>query len=78
MSDPTENYRRDMVAEINTKPTPAPEFEGETWTTDQLSETYEVLGFMAPFCVVKRRIDGVKGSLMFQHNPRVYYGFVAD
>ena len=78
MKDPTEQIRRDMVAEINTNPIPAPEFEGETWTTEQLGDAFEALGFMAPFCVVKRRIDGVKGSLMFQHNPRVYYGFVAD
>jgi hypothetical protein len=25
--------------------------------------------------VVRRRSDGVKGSLYFQHNPRFYYGF---
>ena len=27
---------------------------------------------------VTRQSDGVKGSLSFQHNPRFYFGFVAD
>ena len=27
---------------------------------------------------VRRRADGVKGSLEFQHNPRFYFNFVAD
>lgn len=51
---------------------------GQTWDTDQLRADYEVLGFMAPFVVVKRRADGVKGTLMFTHHPRFYYGFSAD
>jgi hypothetical protein len=33
---------------------------------------------MAPFVVVRRKADGVKGSLMFQHMPRFYYGFAKD
>lgn len=51
---------------------------GQTWDTDQLRADYEVLGFMAPFVVVKRRSDGVKGTLMFVHQPRLYYCFDAD
>jgi hypothetical protein len=34
-----------------------------------------VIGFLAPFVVVRRKIDGVKGSLEFQHHPRFYFGF---
>jgi hypothetical protein len=34
-----------------------------------LSEYFEVIGFMAPLDVVRRRSDGVKGGLMFQHHP---------
>ena len=30
---------------------------------------------MAPLVVVRRKSDGVKGSLMFQHSPRFYFGF---
>jgi len=28
--------------------------------------------------MVRRRSDGVKGSLEFQHGPRLYWGFVED
>ena len=50
----------------------------QTWDTDQLRLDYEVLGFAAPFVVVRRRADGVKGSLEFTHNPRVYFGWKED
>lgn len=30
---------------------------------------------MAPLVVVRRKADGVKGSLEFQHNPRFYFNF---
>ncbi len=46
---------------------------GECWTTDELEEDFEVLGFMAPFCVVRKRKTKEKGSLLFVHAPRVYY-----
>jgi hypothetical protein len=48
------------------------------WTTDQLREEFEVIGFMAPFCIVRRKSDGVKGSMEFTHDPRFYFNFVAD
>ena len=78
MSDPTENIRRQMLAEINTVPGSREYLQakhGQVWNTHQLSDDFEVLGFMAPIVVVRRRSDGVKGSLMFQHSPRFYFGF---
>jgi hypothetical protein len=30
---------------------------------------------MAPFAVVVRKVDGVKGSVQFVHDPRFYFGF---
>jgi hypothetical protein len=47
------------------------------WDTGKLQEDFEVLGFEAPFVVVRRRADGVKGSLMFTHQPRFYFGWEA-
>jgi len=44
-------------------------------TTAEMQERYEVLGFGHGLCVVKRRSDGVKGSLMFDHSPRFYHSF---
>jgi hypothetical protein len=51
---------------------------GIVWDTDELAQEFEVLGFMAPFVVVKRRADGVKGSLEFQARPRYYFNFKED
>ena len=51
---------------------------GQVWDTQQLSRDFEVLGFMAPYVVVRRKSDGRKGSLEFQHSPRFYFNFVMD
>jgi hypothetical protein len=78
MTDPTETTRRQMLAAINAQPGSREYLEhkhGQVWDTQQLSDDFEVLGFMAPIVVVRRRSDGVKGSLMFQASPRFYFGF---
>ena len=51
---------------------------GQAWDTEQLSQEFEVLGFMAPYVVVRRKQDGRKGSLEFQHLPRLYFNFILD
>ena len=48
---------------------------GNVWDTGELTQDFEVLGFSAPFCVVRRRADKVKGSVEFQHCPRFYFNF---
>lgn len=48
---------------------------GQVWTTQELTEEFQVIGFAAPLCVVRRKADGVKGSLEFQHSPRLYFNF---
>jgi hypothetical protein len=78
MNDPTESIRRQMVAEINAEPGSRAALEakhGQVWDTTELQRDFEALGFLAPFIVVRRRSDGVKGSLLFQHSPRLYYNF---
>ena len=80
-TDPTEPIRRQRLAEINAQPGSREALEaqyGQVWDTAQLSKDFEVIGFMAPLVVVRRRADGVKGSLEFQHSPRYYFHFVAD
>lgn len=54
---------------------PEPPAEGQRWTTDEMQRDFEPLGFRAPFIVVRRRSDGVKGTLEFTHSPRVYFDF---
>jgi hypothetical protein len=78
MADPTEPIRRERLAEINAEPGTREGLEaqyGKVWTTDELSEEFEVIGFMAPLVVVRRKADGVKGSLEFQNAPRYYFNF---
>jgi hypothetical protein len=73
MSDPTEAIRRERLAEINAESGSREGLEaecGRVWDTQQLAHDFEVIGFMAPLVVVRRRSDGVKGSLEFQHRPR--------
>jgi hypothetical protein len=48
---------------------------GQVWNTHELQEDFDVLSFLAPFVLVVRKSDGVKGTLMFMHRPRFYYGF---
>ena len=76
MNDPTESIRRERVAEINLEPGSREVLEaayGQVWTTDEMSEEFQALGFMAPLIVVSRRSDGMRGSLEFQHSPRFYF-----
>lgn len=81
MHDDTEAARRKRLAEINTQPKERAELEalyGQVWTTAELARDFVIIGFMAPFIVVKRKADGVRGSLEFQAVPRYYFNFVAD
>jgi hypothetical protein len=76
-ADPTAQARREMI----TSGQPAADLTadmGQRWTTAELQADFEVLGFAAPFVVVRRRSDGRKGSLEFTHSPRTYFGFVPD
>ena len=78
MPDTTEQARRRLLAEINVEPGSREALEaehGQVWDTRGLSGDFDVLGFMAPFVVVRRKSDGQKGSLEFQHDPRFYFNF---
>lgn len=79
MADPTETIRRQRLAEINAAPGSREALEaahGQVWDSDQMREEFEAIGFLAPFIVVRRHSDGVKGSLEFQHSPRFYFNFI--
>ena len=81
MNDPTEAIRRERLAEINAVPGSREALQanhGQVWDTRQLAQDFEVIGFLAPLVVVRRKADGVKGSLEFQHSPRLFWGFVED
>jgi len=81
MHDETETIRRQEITAINAEPGSREALEakhGQVWDTQQLQEDFDVTGFLAPYVVVRRKSDGVVGSLKFQHDPRLYFGFQAD
>ena len=82
MIDETEQYRRTRQAELNTEAGSRERLEavhGQVWSTQELRDSqWEVIGFAAPFVVVKDKTTGKKGSLEFQHSPRFYFNFQAD
>ena len=81
MIDPLEAIRRVRLIEINAHPGTRQQLEaihGQVWNTDELARDFEVVGFLAPFVVVRHRSNGMKGSLEFQHSPRFYFSFAPD
>jgi hypothetical protein len=81
MNDATEAIRRERLAEINSESGSREALAvqyGQVWDTQELGQDFEVIGFLAPLVVVRRRSDGMKGSLEFQHFPRLFFNFVLD
>jgi hypothetical protein len=76
-TDPTEDIRREMIATGQPTADLAAELgiDGPTWNSETVSKDFEILGFAAPFVVVRRRSDRQKGSLEFTHSPRIYFNF---
>jgi len=54
---------------------PTPPEGVEKIDTEQLRKDYEVLAFSAPFVIVRRKADGVRGMMEFTHSPRWYFDF---
>ena len=78
MTDRTEAIRRRMAKNINAVEGSREYLEakhGETWSTSEMQRDFIVEGFLAPFVVVQRKSDSVRGTLKFQHDPRFYFGF---
>lgn len=75
--DLTEARRKLLQVAINSG-IEAPESVEQTWTTDQMTAEFDVLGFAAPLVVVRRKTDGKRGSLLFRHDPRVYFRWQED
>jgi hypothetical protein len=79
--DATERIRKEIWESINSRPRTRDELEreyGRVWSTQELEEEFEVLGFLVPFVIVRVRATGLKGSLAFQHSPRLYFDFRPD
>lgn len=79
--DETEAYRRQRQADLNSEAAERKALEekhGQVWNTDQLRADFEVSSFLAPMIFVRRKSDGKKGTLEFQHMPRFYFNWQED
>lgn len=77
-NDPTEQARRDLLDEMPEECLAAIARGERVWDRDAMLNEYDVIGFLAPFVIVKRRSDGAKGSLCFTNRPRYYFGWEPD
>lgn len=76
-----EMARRQRAIELNRNPGSGSQLNaryGRVWSPDDLARDFEVIGFAAPYVVVRRRSDRSLGSLEFQHHPRFYFNFELD
>ena len=48
------------------------------WSTDDLRKEFDVYNFQAPFVIARRIATDEIGTLLFQDNPRYYFGWVPD
>jgi len=48
---------------------------GKVWDTQELQAEFEVDSFLAPYVLVRRKSDGKRGTLQFQHMPRYYFNW---
>ena len=84
MNDPTEPFRREAVARINSEV----EVDNEDWervrleakygkvyNTQEVQAEFEIEGFMAPYVVCTSRRTKERGTMEFQHQPRLYFNF---
>jgi hypothetical protein len=81
MEDPTESARKERIEELAAFARCRGELErdhGKVWSTDELRNDFEVIGFLAPFVMVRRKSDRQEGTLEFQHWPRLYFNWVSD
>jgi hypothetical protein len=79
--DRTEAYRQAEVARLNREAGTRAELEeryGQVFDTSELTELFEVYSFAAPYIFVRRKADGVEGTLEFQHMPRFYFNFIEN
>jgi len=79
--DHTEDLRRALALQISNERAERPILEGRhgrVWNGAELAHDFEILGFAAPFVVVRGKAEDKLGSLMFQHHPRYYFGFRED
>jgi hypothetical protein len=73
VEDETEQARREMIK--NGVPEERLKLATKRWTTEELVKEFDVLRFLAPFVIARRKSDHRIGSLEFTHEPRFYFNW---
>ncbi|NDC10676.1 MAG: hypothetical protein EBZ75_15330 [Oxalobacteraceae bacterium] len=47
----------------------------QVWNSEQLLDMFEVSHFEPPYVHVIRKVDGVRGTVAFNDDPRFYFAF---
>ena len=53
------------------------EFPNDVYTTEEATDKFEFIGFVAPYVSVREKSTGIKGSLQFTDMPRLYFKFMS-
>jgi hypothetical protein len=72
------NYGQQVPSDENQARQELEKKYGKVWSTDEVREEFTVIAFSAPYVVVTRKMDNIKGSLEFTHSPRFYFNFLED
>lgn len=48
---------------------------GQVWDSYELARDFIIEAFSCPLVAVTRRSDGVRGTVVYQHEPRFYFKF---
>jgi hypothetical protein len=75
-----EPARRALSEIFNEHPGTRAELEaryGQVWNAKQFLADFDTLSNLDPTVVVRRRRDGIVGSLFFQHQPLLFFQFQA-
>jgi hypothetical protein len=78
MLDPLKAMRR-RIESLLSQPRTREELEvvfRQVWDERQLAEDYEILGFTDDRMDVRRKSDGIVGSLSYQDSPRFFFSFI--
>jgi hypothetical protein len=76
--DPTEAARRALLPTMPDELRSRIQAGEQVWDTIEMRRDFDVIGFLAPYVMVRRKADGVTGSLSFTHAPRYYFDWRED
>jgi hypothetical protein len=47
----------------------------QQWTAEELADEFDLLGLFVSPTIVRRKADGMRGTIRFKGNPRLFFDF---